>query len=345
VGDASSDPLQRSGRIRAGRLALAVGAAVLALKFVAWRATGSTAVLSDAFESIVNVVAAALLLWSLHVAARPADREHPYGHGKIEFFSAGVEGALIAVAALWIVIEAVRELIEGPELRRLDLGLALVTLASIANAALGVHLLRTGRRLHSLALVADGRHLLTDVVTSAGVIAGLAAVWATGWAMLDPLVAIAVAVHILHTGWVLGRHAVGGLMDEADPAMLRRFVETLEAERAPWWIDAHSLRTWRSGPVQHADLHLVVPRYFDADRLHGIDERVESVLLGAAGVPGEVIVHFDPCRPRHCAICTMPDCPVRAAPHAETRPFTLERATRADEALDSGTPLAPGLAR
>lgn len=328
-------------RLRAGVLALVGGIAVLAAKLLAWRLTGSAAVLSDALESFVNVAAGALLLYSLWVSAQPADRNHPYGHGKVEFFSAGVEGTLIAVAALGIVFTAVRALILGPELRRLDTGLLLVSAATGVNALLGAYLIRVGRRQHSLALVADGRHLLTDVWTSVGVIFGLLLVRVTGVVVLDPLVALAVAVQILVTGWRLVRQAVGGLMDEADPGALGRMVEALREQREPHWIDAHSLRAWRSGPVEHVDLHLVVPRYFDVDRLHAIDQQIEDVLIGATGRPGEAIVHFDPCRPRHCGGCAVEPCPVRSAPLVAQRPITLDRATRGDEMLDTGAPVAP----
>jgi cation diffusion facilitator family transporter len=334
-----ADRLEYAGRLRAGRIALGVGVVVLGAKLVAWGLTGSAAVLSDALESVVNVVAGALLLFSLHLSIQPADRNHPYGHGKVEFFSAGVEGALIGIAALLIAVEATRQLVLGPHLRQLDLGLLLVTAATVANAVAGSWLIRVGRRVHSLALVADGRHLLTDVATSVGVIVGLTLVRVTGWALVDPLVALAVAVHILRTGWDLARQAVGGLMDEADPGLLGRMVAALEVDRASWLIDAHTLRAWRSGAVQHVDLHMVVPRYYDADRLHEIGENVEERLLAAAGVPGEAIAHFDPCRPRHCRGCAMEACPVRSAAFVGRRPLTLERATRSDETLDTGLPV------
>ena len=329
-------PLEEAGRWRAGRLALAAGVAVLGVKLAAWWLTGSAAVLSDALESVVNVAAAALLLYSLYVSHQPADRNHPYGHGKVEFFSAGVEGTLIASAALLIGVEAVRQLLVGAAPQRLDLGLVLVTAATGINVAVGLHLVRVGRRFHSMALVADGRHLLSDVATSVAVIAGLALVRLTGVAWLDPLVALGVALHIVRVGWRLVREAIGGLMDEAEPPRLAAMVAALEAKREPPWIDAHSLRAWRSGPIDHVDLHLVVPRYFDADRLHQIDEHIESVLLAATGHPGEAIIHFDPCRPRHCAGCAMEACPVREVPFAGRPPLTLERATRSDEALDGG---------
>jgi cation diffusion facilitator family transporter len=331
---------ERTARLRAGWIALGGGVAVLLAKLFAWRLTGSSAVLSDALESFVNVAAGALLLYSLHLSARPADRNHPYGHGKVEFFSAGVEGTLIAIAAVLIAWQAIQQLRIGVELRSLDLGLVLVTGATAVNAAIGWHLVRVGRRVSSLALVADGRHLFTDVVTSAGVVLGLALVWATGVTILDPIVALIVAAQILATGWRLSRQAVGGLMDEAEPQLLTDLAAALDAHREPAWIDAHSLRAWRSGAVNHIDLHMVVPRYFDVDQLHGISERVEAVLVAATQRPGEVITHFDPCRPRHCAGCAVADCPVRSAPLAARRPLTLDRTTRADETIDGGVPIA-----
>lgn len=340
----AADRLEYAARLRAGWLALATGLLVFGVKVVAWRLTGSAAVLSDALESVVNVVAGALLLLSLYISMQPADRNHPYGHGKVEFFSVGVEGTLIAIAALLIAGEAIRQLLAGPQLRQLDVGLVLVSLATAANAAVGGYLIRIGRRAHSPALVADGKHLLTDVVTSVGVIAGLAAVWLSGWDQLDPLVAMAVALHILRTGWQLVRQAVGGLMDEAEPELLAGMVEALERDRESWCIDAHSLRAWRSGHTQHVDLHVVVPRYFDADRLHAVSEQLEARLLAASELPGEAIVHFDPCRPRHCRGCCVDPCPVRSAAFLQRSPFTLERATRGDEALDTGAPIEPGLA-
>jgi cation diffusion facilitator family transporter len=322
--------LAHDARLAAGRLSLAVAGVVLAAKVVAWIVTGSVAVFSDAMESIVNVVAALLLVWSLRMAAQPPDRDHPYGHGKAEFLSAAVEGALIVVAALLITVQAVRELVVGGVPERLDAGLALVAGASLLNGALGLHLLATGKRTGSLALVADGRHVLTDVWTSGGVLVGLVLVRFTGAAWLDPAVALAVAANIVREGVRLVKQAVGGLMDEADAELLEKLAGALEAERPPEWIDAHGLRAWRSGAELHADLHLVVPRYFDAEELHGVTEAVEGRLRSAAGIPTEAVVHFDPCRPYECPRCAMPACPVRAQPFTDRRELTLGRATRVD---------------
>ena len=329
-------------RVRAGRLSLLVGGLVFSGKLAVYELTGSTAVFSDAMESVVNVAAGALLLYSLVIASRPADRDHPYGHGKVEFFSAGVEGALIAMAAGLILFQATRELILGPELRRLDVGAAGIALLTAVNALLGLHLIRVGRRTRSDALVADGHHLLTDVLTSVAVVVGLIAVQLTGLVVLDPLIAIAVALNILRVGWRLLRGAVGGLMDEADESLLAPVCSALDARRESWWIDIHSLRTWRSGAIQHTDLHVAVPRYFDADRLHRINHEVSEVILGATGHPGDVIIHFDPCRPRQCASCAVEECPVREKEFQGLEAITLERAVRGDERLETGEPLPPG---
>jgi cation diffusion facilitator family transporter len=336
--------LAHDARMRAGRLSLAVGVFVLAAKVAAWFVTGSVAVFSDAMESIVNVVAAVLLVWSLRLAAQPADRDHPYGHGKAEFLSAGVEGALIIVAALLIALQALRDLVVGALPQRLDVGIALVAGASLLNGALGLHLVRTGRHTHSLALVADGRHVLTDVWTSAGVLLGLAAVEVTGRVWLDPLVALAVAANIVREGWRLLRHALGGLLDEADETLLAKLAAALDHERPPEWIDVHGLRAWRSGAEAHFDLHLVVPRYLDAERLHHLQESVEDRLRSAAGMPAEAVVHFDPCRPHECGHCAMPACPVRSAPHLARRAIDVPRATRVDADVESERRARPATA-
>ncbi|MBW2240915.1 MAG: cation transporter [Deltaproteobacteria bacterium] len=323
----------RQERLRAGWASAAVGASVFAVKLAAWIVTGSTAVFADAMESVVNVVAAALLLVSLYVASRPADEGHPYGHGKIEYFSAGIEGALIAVAAVLIAVESVGALISGASPQRIGLGLGLVVAASVANALLGVYLLRTGRRTHSAALVADGKHVLADVWTSAGVIVGMAAVWATGWARLDPLVALVVAAHVLREGWLLAKDAAAGLMDAADTDLLERLATTLGEQRQEGWIDVHGLRAWRAGADVHADLHLVVPRYYDADQLHGIHDAVEHALRNDVRA-GDVVVHFDPCRPPYCKGCAMEDCPVRSAVFKSRLPLDRSQAVREDSAVE-----------
>ena len=327
-------PIDHAARRRAAWISLVVGSAIFLGKIATWQLTGSVAVLSDALESTVNIAAAALLVFSMHLAAQPADRDHPYGHGKVEFLSAGIEGALIVVAAVLIAVEAIGGLLHPVPLGRLEFGLVALAALSAGNAGLGFYLVRTGRSAQSLALVADGKHVLADVTTSAGVLVGLALVKLTGIAWLDPAVALLVAANIVREGLRLARSAVKGLMDEADPQLLEALSATLSRERPPEWIDVHGLRAWRSGALVHTDLHLVVPRYFDAERLHEISETVEARLLGGLTEPGEAVVHFDPCGPVHCVSCEMPACQVRGAAFKERTLLSVARATRTDPDAD-----------
>ena len=319
--------------MRAGRLSLFVGTLIFFAKFLAYSVTGSAAVFADAMESTINIVSAGMLIFALIVASRPPDESHPYGHGKVEFLSAGIEGAAITFAALVILAQGVRELFAGPELHRLDLGLLLLGGSAIANAALGFHLSNVGRRTQSDALVADGRHVLADVWTSVGVIGGLFVVYVTGWVWADPLIAIAVALHVAWEGYRVVHDSLGGLMDEAEQTQLETTVGILERARQPTWIDLHGLRSWRSGARRHIDFHLTVPRYFDVDQVHAIHDQIEDVLLDDDAHGGDVVVHFDPCDESECGHCQIEDCPIRKRPFDRLDPFTAKRATRLDSEL------------
>jgi cation diffusion facilitator family transporter len=313
-------------RRRAILWSVIVGIVLLIVKFFAAGLTGSAAILSDALESIINVVASGFAFYSVIVSARPPDRSHPYGHGKIEPFSAGFEGALIILAAVVILWEAVPGFFAPPTLEQLNLGILLILGAALVNAALGAFLLRIGKRTGSLAITADGKHILTDVYTSIGVIVGLGLVWLTGWAVLDSLTACVVAINILISGAGLVRESVGHLMDEADEPTLQRIVDTLQQARRPEWIDLHHLRCWRSGNRYHIDFHLTLPRYWDLEQCHKAQTGVEEVLVEQFD-GGEVLVHLDPCTSHHCPFCQMSDCPVRAMPFHRLMPWTVEAAT------------------
>ena len=317
-------------RLRAGRISVSASLFVFGGKVVAFVLTGSAAIFADAAESVVNVAAAGMLLWSLNIAAQPADSDHPYGHGKIELFTAGLEGVLILAAAAMIAVEAIRNLSGAGVPQDLGVGISLLAGASTINAGLGFYLVRVGRRTGSLALEADGRHVLADVWTSVGVVLGLALVEVTGWALLDPLIALAVAAFIVSEGVGLTRRAFDGLMDAADDTLLGQLTESLERDRPAEWIDVHGLRAWRSGAEIHADLHLVVPRFWTAEALHRIHDEVEQRILTLESGAGDVVVHFDPCREHYCSRCVLEVCPVRAAP-SEGRPrLQVSVATRTD---------------
>jgi cation diffusion facilitator family transporter len=238
-------------------------------------------------------------------------------------------------------VQSVRELFLGPELQRLNLGLALLGASAIANAALGLHLTRIGRRTRSDALVADGQHVLADVWTSVGVIVGLIVVALTGWMWADPLIAIAVSLNVGLEGYRLLYNALGGLMDEADGSLIASTTTILERAREDPWIDLHGLRSWRSGARRHIDLHLTVPRYFDVDQVHAIHDQVEAALFGGDEHSGDVVVHFDPCDESECPHCTMSDCPIRSRTLVRSQPFTPERAVRPDSAIHAERNEAP----
>ena len=326
------EELRRDARLRfrAGVLSLVVGVALLGAKFFAYGITGSTAILSDALESVVNVVAAIFALGGLIFAGRPADRSHPYGHGKIEFFSAAFEGGLIAFAAVLIVYQAVQGFIRAPEIRQVDVGLGITLGVGLANAALGLYLVGTGRKAHSLTLVADGQHVLSDFWTSLGVVIGLGLVKLTGQMWFDPLVAALVGLNLAWTGVRLVRRAAGGLLDEEDTELLGRFLKVIDASAREGIVRIHHLRAIRVGRFNHVDAHLVVPEFWSVERAHELAETFEWIVIEKLGLEGEIVFHTDPCRREYCAVCDLPDCPIRIAPFVARAPLSIEEAVRPD---------------
>ncbi|NBB68997.1 MAG: cation diffusion facilitator family transporter [Alphaproteobacteria bacterium] len=272
---------------------MAVGLAVLALKLAAWALTGSVALLSDALESIVNVAAAGLALWALWLAAHPADREHPYGHHKAEYLSAVMEGALIVVAALIILHEAGWALFEPRRLEAPWTGLVLNGVATALNAVWAAFLIRAGRRWRSPAIGADGLHLLADVVTSVGVIGGIALAVAFDLAILDPILAGLVAINILWMGQRLVRRSVAGLMDAApDPETLER-VRRAIAVSATGALEAHDVRTRHAGRASFVEFHLVVPGDWTVAEAHAVCDRIEAALKQE--LDGAIVtIHVEP---------------------------------------------------
>jgi cation diffusion facilitator family transporter len=321
----------RDLRLRAAVVSLVVGTALLGAKFFAYRLTGSTAILSDALESIVNVIAAVFAIGGLVVAGWPADRSHPYGHGKIEFFSAAFEGGLIAFAALLIVYQAIAGLVGGVEIRSLDLGLLITLAAGFVNAALGGYLIRTGKRHQSMTLIADGHHVMSDFITSVGVAIGLGLVLLTGLPWLDPVVAIIVGLNLARTGARLVREAAGGLLDAEDAGLLQRLVEAMNANLVPGIIRVHYLRAIRSGRFTHVDAHLVVPEYWSIEEAHDTADTFEAKVIDALPVEGEIVFHVDPCHRAFCSVCDVMDCPIRQAPFVGRPRITLDEAVQPDD--------------
>lgn len=277
----------------AALISIAVAAAVMGLKYLAYWRTGSVALYSDALESIVNLVTAIVALYAIHVALQPADRQHQFGHHKAEYFSAVLEGVLIVVAALLVLSEAYDAFVRPRTLSDLGVGMGINAIATTINAGWCTFLMRWGRAQRSPALVADGKHLLTDVLTSVGVLAGLALAAVTGWQVLDPALATLVALNILWAGWRLVRDSVGGLMDEAVTAEVARHIREVIAANAEGAIEAHDVKTRIAGRVTFIEFHLVVPGNMTVATSHGICNRLETALTEAVH-GAEVLIHVEP---------------------------------------------------
>jgi cation diffusion facilitator family transporter len=299
-----------SQRMRLKAIGWSVGVSILllVLKFLTYRLTSSAAVLSDALESIINVVASLFAVLSIWMAAKPPDPDHPYGHGKIEYFSAGFEGALIIGAAISIFYSGLQHLITPQPLVHLEKGLLILAAATIVNLLLGIYLLHVGRHADSLALIADGKHILTDVYSSAAVIIGLLLVYWTDWLRLDGVLACFVGLNILIAGGQLVFQSFKHLMDTSDPDLLDRIVHLLAQNQRPDWIDIHQLRAWRSGAMIHIDLHLVLPEQMLLNKAHEEAKILETMLVDEFAGNAGVLVHMDPCNPRECPICGQNAC-------------------------------------
>ncbi len=278
---------------RLAAFSIVVALIVMAIKYVAYLLTGSVALYSDALESIVNVITAVAALIAVRVSAQPADRNHPFGHHKAEYFSAGLEGALIVIAAILILQQAYDAWQTPRTLTTPIIGIAINAVAGVINAAWAWHLLRRGRAWRSPAISADGWHLLTDVATSVGVLVGLLLAVATGWYFLDPLLAAVVAVHILWVGWRLTSQSMSGLMDEAVNTEVLAQIRKVIASNASGALQIHDLRTRIAGRATFIEFHLVVPGRMSVEEAHDICDRLE-VALGDAIDGAEVHIHVEP---------------------------------------------------
>lgn len=259
-------------------LSLLVGVMMLVMKVGAYLLTGSAAILSDAAESVVHVVAVGFAFYSLRLSYKPADEDHHYGHDKISFFSAGFEGSMIVIAALYIIYEAIHKWVGGLALENLGIGTLITALAALINGFLGYYLLRMGKNRHSIVLEANGRHVLTDCWTSLGVLVGLGLTMTTGWLPWDPIFAILVAINILISGAGLIRRSLGGLMDRADPAVHRQLVAILDEETAARNILYHDLRHRCLGDMHWVEVHLLFPKNTSIQHAHQMATAIENVI-------------------------------------------------------------------
>ena len=303
--------LTSKSNLRLQILITAVAVILFSIKLVAWQITGSVAILTDALESIVNVVAGALGIYSLYLSAKPRDKEHPYGHGKIEFISAAIEGSFILGTGVLIIYSAIKHLLQPQPPTRLDFGIILVAVTAIINYIVGTLATRKGKKSNSLVLIASGKHLKTDTWGTIGIIIGLVLLYFTHILWLDSITAIIFSFIIIYTGYKIIRPSVAGIMDEADIELLKRMVRLLNESRRENWIDLHNLRVIKYGGTLHMDCHLTVPWYLNVREAHGEVEALALQVRNEFGEAVELFVHSDACVEYSCRICSKQNCMVR----------------------------------
>lgn len=318
-------PLQSSQQnFRVQSWITVVSVVLFLTKIIAYQFTHSLAILTDALESIVNVLAGFIGLYSLFIAAKPRDFDHPYGHGKAEFVSAAIEGGLIVAAGIMIIYETVLNFVQENPIQKLDTGLVLIGITAVVNFIAGTLCLKIGKKNTSLALQASGKHLQIDTYSTLAIIAGLVIMLFTKLYWLDKVIALAMSGLIIYNGYKIIRSSLAGIMDEADTKLLKQFINGLNENRRENWIDLHNLRVIKYGSLLHIDCHLTVPWYLNIHEAHLEIDELTNLIKKQFGDYIELFVHTDGCLPFSCTICTKTDCTVRQQPMKARLEWTLE---------------------
>ena len=319
------NPLQTARQnLRLQKIITLIGIVLFITKIIAWYITQSVAILTDALESTVNVLAGLIGVYSLYVSAKPKDKDHPYGHGKAEFISAAVEGTLVSVAGFIIIFEAIKNLIHPHVIQQLDYGIALVAATGVINYIAGAFCINAGKKNNSLVLISSGKHLQTDTYSTLGIIVGLILLYFTKWLWIDTAVAILFAFIIMFTGYKIVRTSISGIMDEADDTLINKMVAQLNIVRPQNWIDLHNLRIIQYGSTLHLDCHLTVPWYLNINEAHHEIDVLSDLVKKEYGESIELFVHTDGCLDFSCAICSKQNCPVRKHPFQKKIDWTVE---------------------
>lgn len=313
--------------IQVQRFIVSVAVILFIIKFTAYFLTSSIAILTDALESIVNIIAGSIGLYSLKIAAQPMDEDHPYGHGKAEFISALFEGMFISIAGVIIIYQSIVHLIYPPELSKLDIGIYLVLFSGIVNYFAGRIAITKGQKNGSIALEASGKHLISDAYSTLGIIIGLIALYFTNLIWIDSAVAIVFGLIIIVTGIKILRRSFSGIMDEADFDLLQDLVSLLEKHRKEDWIDLHNLRIIKNGNVLHVDSHLTVPWYYSVRDSHEIVEDIGKIANARFHHSIEMFIHSDGCETSQCQICMKSDCDKREQEFTNRIEWTIKNIT------------------
>ncbi len=308
---------QSKQNIRVQLWIVIVALVLFSIKILAWYLTRSVAILTDALESIVNVIAGFVGLYSLSIAYKPRDANHPYGHGKAQFLSAAIEGTLIMLAGIFIIYEAIYHLLYPGGLKQLTSGIYLMAASALINYIVGYVAIKKGKSSRSDALEASGRHLQSDTYSTVAIIVGLLLIYFTGIQQMDSVVAIIVSLVIMIMGYRIARRSVAGIMDEADDKILEKLIALLNSNRKPNWIDIHNLRVIKFGNILHIDCHMTVPWYLNVHEAHLEVDALRALIEKEFGSAMEFFVHEDDCIPDSCPICTKTDCSVRQHPFSK----------------------------
>lgn len=309
-------------------ISLCISVILMLAKFTAYFLTNSNAILTDAAESIVNVIASAFAFYSIYLSTLPKDENHPYGHGKVEFFSAFVEGVLIGVAGIIIIFKSGYDLFYPSEIKQLYDGAIIIGFTGLINMVVGFYLINTGKRNNSITLEADGKHLLTDAISSAGLVIGVVLIQLTKIYWLDGVISIALGIYIIFNGYKLTRRSVGGLMDESNIDLVKNIVEILQENRHESWIDIHNLRAQQYGADLHIDCHVTLPYYFDLNTVHQEISDIDKLINVTGSHKTELFIHADPCLPACCNYCKMPNCSVRKENFIAEIGWNMENVTK-----------------
>lgn len=309
-------------------ISLLTSIVLMLAKFTAYFITSSNAILTDAAESIVNVLASAFAFYSIYLSTLPKDENHPYGHGKVEFFSAFVEGALICIAGIIIILKASHDLIYSHQISNLYEGAGIIAITGVVNAMVGFYLINQGKLNRSLTLEADGKHLLSDAISSGGLVMGILLVELTNLLWLDGVISILLGLYIIYSGYKLTRKSVGGLMDESNVELVEEVINVLQENRKDSWIDVHNLRAQQYGAALHIDCHVTLPYYFDLNQVHHQISGIDKLINNHFNHQTEFFIHADPCLPDCCHYCNMEGCSVRKQQFTGEIKWTLDNVTK-----------------
>jgi cation diffusion facilitator family transporter len=301
-------------KIKIQRIITFVAIFIFAIKITAWILTKSIAIYTDALESIVNIVAGFLGLYSVWLSAQPKDKNHPYGHGKVEYISSAIEGSLIFIAGIIIIFEAITHFIHPQPISELSAGIWLISLTALINGALGWYAIQYGKKINSIAIETSGKHLITDTYSTIGIILGLIVINFTQIIILDTILASIMGLIIVYNGYKVIRKSLAGIMDEADMNLLKDIIKFANSKRKPDWIDLHNLRAIQYIDILHIDAHMTIPWYYDVQHAHDTVKQLEDSIKIQFNNKAEFFIHTDPCSEKSCKLCMISKCAVRKHP-------------------------------